>query len=426
MTKNDVAWQRYLESTNTALNGNYYEIDAQDLKHHGQREPRLMAKFDTPEQLPLPLKKANYTLLPIQNGRYALFPSDLFISADECQTIENFTPKYPFPLMTQGRGYSEAQYIDQAFNAGMLHQFLNITTMYQTIRGRERTAKFEFHFSDIDFEVEGVQIEVDAGYEAIHDIVLIEAKIGIPNSYNLRQIYYPYRHFKSLVTQKNIRNLFLFYSVQQRLFGFYEYAFDEDLSPASIYLKECVYYRIGQTKKALIHDYLDGDFKSDRRDLAPQANDLNKIFELIQLVAVEINQPDEITDYFGFESRQTSYYREAGEYLGLIVYEQGHYELTPVGHHLMSQSIENQQDILVKSVINSWIFVELISTHDSSKIIANAEIEHLIASVTKPDGSPRYSSSTIPRRRQTITAWLNWLETEIGCVKSVEGGHRLR
>jgi hypothetical protein len=77
-------------------------------------------------------------------------------------------------------------------------------------------------------------------------------------------------------------------------------------------------------------------------------------------------------------------------------------------------------------VVNSWIFIELIEQAGPDKVITDADIERIISSIQTPDGSQRYTSSTVPRRRQTITAWMKWLSQEIGCFEIVEGGYALR
>jgi len=51
-------------------------VSSTDLKKYGGREPRLMAKIDTREELPSIFKKFNISLLPIQNKQYLLFIDD--------------------------------------------------------------------------------------------------------------------------------------------------------------------------------------------------------------------------------------------------------------------------------------------------------------------------------------------------------------
>jgi hypothetical protein len=115
-----------------------------------------------------------------------------------------FKSEIEFPLTTVGRGTGESEYLDNAFNTGIVSAFTEDERLYMTIRGRERTRPFNFRInaSSLSVQVNGVQIEADAGYEGERDIVLVEAKIGTRTHFNIRQLYYPFRHFSILVPQK--------------------------------------------------------------------------------------------------------------------------------------------------------------------------------------------------------------------------------
>lgn len=63
------------------------------------------------------------------------------------------------------------------------------------IRGRKRMLPIDFFVGRVGpVNVKaGVQIEVDLGCEGRNDIVLIEAKVGQPADFIIRQLFYPYR-----------------------------------------------------------------------------------------------------------------------------------------------------------------------------------------------------------------------------------------
>jgi hypothetical protein len=65
--------------------------------------------------------------------------------------------------------------------------------LIQTFRGRTTTAKFSFDVNKSQVTVDRAQIEVDAGFENSEQIILFEAKIGVPSSFGIRQLYYPFR-----------------------------------------------------------------------------------------------------------------------------------------------------------------------------------------------------------------------------------------
>ncbi len=424
-TENDKAWQRYIEAAGIGFDKPSYIIDAGELKKLAQREPRLMAKFDTPHQLPRPFQDSGYTLLPIRNGTYQLLPGSLFVEVPECYQLIDFKPIRPFPLFTAGRGYGEAQYVDQAFNDGLLGKFLSIEEMYLTIRGRERSGRFSFRMSDLDIDVDAVQIEVDAGYEALNVVVLVEAKIGKPGHFNIRQLYYPYRHFSQIVPQKRVRNVFLAYDIPSATYSLYEYGFADDYDPQSILLIQCGAYRLTSPERLTVYSLLDASFQTTN-NIAPQADDLNKVFELLSVVEAGFNRSTEVADYFVFDRRQSSYYREAAEYLGLLYSSGGNYELTDLGVRALSTPPDGQLLFFAKAVVNSWIFIELIRRAGVERMFTDGDIDSVICSAEDRDGAQRYQGSTIPRRRQTITAWIKWLAEQVGCFRITDEGYHLQ
>ncbi|MBK8027293.1 MAG: hypothetical protein IPK19_39345 [Chloroflexi bacterium] len=420
-TENDKAWQRYIEAKEIQFDQSTYLVDATELKNLSGREPRLMAKFDTPEQLPAPLHDAGYTVLPIRNGQYLLVPGSLFVEVPQCTTLNSIEPTLPFPLYTAGRGSSEAQYIDQAYNVGILRDFLGIDELYQTIRGREYTSRFEFQFSGSLITVESVQIEVDSGYEGFREVVLLEAKIGLPRHINIRQLYYPFRHFSNLVEpRKRVRNIFLAYDIASTQYSLYEFVFTDKLNPASAEVVRCALYRLEAPRDLTIHDLMDIRFQT-KNSIAPQADDLNKVFELLVVVEAGFNRAQEVADYFVFDQRQSNYYREAAEYLGLIQHsrDQG-YLLTELGILLLSIPPQEKPEIFAKLIVNSWIFVELVERAQKRRNFTFNDIDDVIGGVRTLSGESRYSGSTVPRRRRTILSWVEWLVDEIGCF-SLQG-----
>jgi hypothetical protein len=425
-TVNDEAWARYISSQGIKFDQPSYRVNAEELKKITQREPRLLAKFDTPSELATPIREAGYTLLPVRNGEYLLVRGTVFVTLPPCEDHGTFQPNLPFPLRTSSRSEGEAQYIDTAFNTGLLQHFLGIDPMYLTIRGRERTKPFQFQLSGIAIDTSSVQIEVDGGYEALSDIVLVEAKIGLPDQFNVRQLYYPFRYFSDLVPEKTIRTIFMACIPTSTQYYLYEYVFPVRTDPLSARAPRCGLYRLLSPQSLTIYTLLDAKIQS-RNNLAPQADDLIKVFELLTAVDAGISTSSDVADYFIFDPRQSSYYREAAEYLGLITTApDGAYELTELGLDVVSRPPIEQPRALAEAVVNSWIFVDLIKKVGSRRVIIDADIEALIATAKKRDGSRRYNETTTGRRRQTIVAWIKWLASEIGCFSIEPDGYHLR
>jgi len=421
-SKNDEAWEKVIQEKKIRLDGSLYRLSAKELKEITDREPRLLSKFDTPGQLPMVLRQSDYAILPVANGEYIIFRGNVFCRVPPCQEKEVFAGEPMFPLLTSARGTGESDYLDIAFNYGLLSEFAKSGFIYQTIRGRERTVRFQFRIKSagLGIGVEGVQIEVDGGYEGRDDILLIEAKIGKPSHFNIRQLYYPFRHFSALVPSKKIRTILLLYDVSSAIYSLYEYGFNSEDTFDSIVLLRGYSFELGCLRHFGVDDLIDSDFITEA-PLAPQADDLNKIVELLALINSGDNSADAIADYFSFDQRQSYYYGEAAEYLGLLKDENGKFELTTHGSRLIRAHSIEQLRMLAKLVVNSWIFRELLSRAAKRGYFTLEDIEEIIRSVRARDGSKRYSGTTISRRRQTIVSWARWLAGQFQILREENG-----
>ena len=411
---NDSAWENYIEHYKIKLNGQSYKVDAKDLKKVTGREPRLMAKVDDPDHLPGILRAAGYSLLAITNGSYLIFKGDVFATVPNCAVQSIYDPKLEFPLETTGRGNGESEYLDNAYNTGLISEFTESGRLYLTIRGRERTKKFQFVIgaSNMEINIDRVQIEVDAGFEGEKDIVIVEGKIGDRSHFNIRQLYYPFRHFSQLVRQKQVRTVFFSYDMSKATYSLYEFGFKNPEIFDSIYPIKCCVYSLLKPHAYAVDDLVDQAFETDN-NIVPQADDLNKILELLTLINSGQNTVTEIADYFVFDERQSNYYGEAAEFLGLITRNRGVFELTERGNQFISTPPKDQQLFIAKLVVNTWLFKELLRKAKRKGYFTKQDVDNLIADVNIGDGSKRYSSSTIGRRAITIMSWVRWIAEEL-------------
>ncbi len=123
----------------------YGTVTADEIKRIGQREPRLMTKFDTRESRPDTIKKAACTVLPISNGTYVLVRGDGYLDLPERPTPERIPTKALDHLQTlQLFCESEAQVLEVAHTCGLLERFLR-EKVERTTQGRNR-ASFSFRF----------------------------------------------------------------------------------------------------------------------------------------------------------------------------------------------------------------------------------------------------------------------------------------
>lgn len=425
-TKNDGAWNKYLDECNIRLNGDACHVLASRLKQVTGREPRLLAKFDTPDQLPKPFRDSGYVILAVKNGEYLLAPGNAFAPVpkeNECEGPVQFKPRLDFTLITLGRGSGESQFLDMAHVSGLFDDFLGISPLYLTIRGRERTTSFSFELQGFGpIEVDSVQIEVDAGYEGEDHIVLVEAKVGSPEYLNIRQLYYPYRHFSKLFPRKKVKNLFFTYDIRDDAYTLSEFTFDPPEHFNAIRLYRCKRYRLSVREPREIEALIDPHFETEN-DIVPQADDFNKIISLLDALDEGVDNSEGMADHFGFTKRQSRYYSEAAEYLGFLRRAYGLYELTDSGVCFLALNATERREHIVKATVNSWVFRELVNQARSKGFFDGADIEMLIRSVQR-DGKPRYTGTTVGRRRATIESWVRWLAEEFECFEEEQGTQR--
>lgn len=206
MTQNDEAWGKIFERLHLLPEierQGFVYVSADDIKAASdKREPRLLAKQDTKNSRPDVFKKNKLSILPVENGKYIIFLDE---STRTYYPLDKIIAEIPTEEYRPGKDYrqyqsldirnlsSESQAIDFANLVSLLKTFTREEELNLTIRGRQRSEKFlvvipgSHHRAEID----GVQIEVDAGYESPEKIYIFEAKLGRVEDFNIRQLYYP-------------------------------------------------------------------------------------------------------------------------------------------------------------------------------------------------------------------------------------------
>ena len=115
----------------------------------------------------------------------------------------------------------------------------------------------------------------------------------------------------------------------------------------------------------------------------------------------------------GFVNRQSSYYRQAAEMLGLVEITEGYrYRLTEKGEKLVKLSGQARSSFVCKLLLQfpiiNEIFLEISS--DRNRAITSKEIGNLIVR------NSGISGSTVMRRSRTIISWFKWIRNNLGIV----------
>lgn len=409
-------WREIVERRGLNLELPVNVITAADIKTLTGEEPRLMAKIDRRDELPSVFAEAGVFLLPIANGEYAIVRGEGY---HDLEPVEGppavFVSRLPFRLSSAGAGASETQHIDFAFNSGLIERFAGLGNLYLTIRGRKRAPEFEFRVGDVRLRAANVQVEVDAGFEGERHIVVLEGKIGARDTFHIRQLYYPFRFWSTLVPEKTVVPVFFTYQIEKQLFSFWEYRFSDPLDYGSIELVRAQSFIIRLADRNVLEPrFLSrAGGPSLGPNVIPQANDVTKVMELPFRVAEGQTTVAALARAFEFNERQSRYYREAVEALGLVWARNGKVGLTETGRQFVSLPAQGRNELLFRQMFRLPLFYALLIELflDPDKSLSQTQIAAMIERLS------RYRGDTLARRAQTVLAWLRWAERATGVVR---------
>ncbi|MGB8936716.1 MAG: hypothetical protein WCC17_16610 [Candidatus Nitrosopolaris sp.] len=298
-----------------------------------------MAKIDRLENLPEVFRENNLFLLPVSRKEYAIVKG---IGYHRLETIADIKPisfTTRLPLQSSWKTESEGVLLEHANSCGLLGEVTGISDLTRTGIGRTTTPKFSFNVNGSQITVNHAQIEIDAGFENSEHIILFEAKIGVPSSFAIRQLYYP---FRTAYRRKIVRNFFFCLNKQgeNKSYLFWEHNFNPYDSFDSIKLVQFKHYQVKTVNRVSVKEYQDVPRGKDKKEI-PQADDVNKIGEFPLRVYEGYDTAEKIKHAFGFVNRQSSYYRHAAEILGLVSKDsRWRYKVTDKGEKYLGLSSE--------------------------------------------------------------------------------------
>lgn len=419
-SQNDRAWEALFEKydilSRIESEGKFF-ISASQIKEY--REPRLMAKFDHNINLPQVFAENHLAILPVSRGDYVISHFKAYQPFEARNKPVNRIC-LPAGLQSLEANYipSEAIAINCALASGMLADFLEEDVLYPTVSGRMGSGRFDFHIQNsftkapMAVSVNNSQIEIDAAFEGAYSLSLLEAKRDLSEDFLVRQLYYPYRVWKSRVSKK-VKPVFLVYS--NGIFSLYEYEFQDPDSYNSLVLVKHKNYSIDDTKITL----------SDLQNAAlrtgivpepaisfPQANSFERVINLCELLSARELSREQVTQEYAFDIRQTNYYTDAARYLGLLerYYDEGHkpwYRLSPLGRRIMNLNYRQRQLAFCEAVLQHRAFRETFRLCMQTGFMPDTPT---IVGIMQKAGLYKVESmSTYVRRSSTISGWINWM-----------------
>lgn len=424
------AWDEVFSKTSilTEISESGYSfLTADALKDYsGGKEPRLLAKMDTESSRPSIFKRNQLSILPVENGKYVIFRDPqlasyfTFTNYYESLKPEGYDPSgYITNLDTikSGKITSESLAIDFAYHASLLRTFTNQKELYQTIRGRQRSSEFMLSLpsgSEHRIKVNGVQMEVDAGYESASSIILIEAKMGRADTFHIRQLLYPYLNWISISSKPVIP---IFFTYTNGLYYFFQLRFGEKYGDVDVIHRCCYSLNEPPISKIDLHDTLIAtQVDSEPAVPFPQANDIDKVIDIIINWSQGLTTKEAITKFFEFDIRQADYYANAAIYLGLLDRsdERGQFILTSEGKRLAQFSSRGlRNEYLFRQMIRKPVFHEIFSYLVSVGCHIEEIKPNIIAEIIQKHTLKDCNDTTAKRRSSTVRKWLHWMKESV-------------
>jgi len=412
-------WTKVVEELGLDLTRPVNRVTARQIKRITGEEPRIMAKMDTRSDLPQMFRANGLFVLPVSNGEYVIVRGNGYHDLEsQIAPSRKFHSAMPFELSTSKVGQSEMQFVDLAYNAGLIEHFAGVDSLYLSVRGRKYSPAFDLRVGESPvIHVEGVQVEIDGGFEGERTFVVLEAKLNWPGDFNIRQLYYPFRFWdetlRSRKIAKDVRPIFLVYDTRTSTYTLREYRFGIPADYESIELVHSenfvLEWRPIEMDRFRI---VSPDTRGRRRTIVPQADDVSKIGELPFLAWLGIDNSETVARHFGFNIRQSSYYSQAAEALGLIELTRGRYALTDLGLKYIRKSTPERNEFLCTLMLQLPLFNEALATMllDPGKTISKQQIMEIIR-------RRGYSGATLGRRARTILSWFDWMGRTFGSVE---------
>ena len=419
----------------------FAEISAEQIKNYLGTEPRLVTKFDHYYQLPKIFQENLLSILPLTRGSYTIghylthHTIENEMSNEENWKIESMHWNSLLESLNIHNVPSETIAVNIAEISGILSEFLGEDKLYATTAGRMGSGCFDFQIGINDNQnilqtipVENSQIEIDAGYESMRSLTLIEAKKHLYEDFLIRQLYYPMRTWRMRI-KKPVRTVFFMYS--SGIYHLMEYEFPNPKIYSDIRLVNCRHFTLDDTN-IQINDVISiiqntVPEEEPKNIPFPQADKMWRILDMTEKLCDEPMNSVELADEYGFRVRQGNYYASACKYLGLVdSTPNNQFAVTEIGRRIASAST-SQKHLLIACQLMKHAALHVVAQHAIQSIAspeghALMRIPPLSAFIEAMHrtGISLGSEKMYQRRGQTIRSWMIWLFSNCTDLEIIE------
>ena len=159
-----------------------------------QFEPRLLCYHTSADSRPNFFKEKGLYLIPVKNGSYLVTKTSVYhhISYDD---IEPIIINRDISSSLLSLGGSEISMIGNLRYAAVFErpEILGEPITHGPLMGGRHRITTKFTHGGKEIDIVGVQYETDSAYESKNKILLCEGKSEHSSSFNIRQLYFPYR-----------------------------------------------------------------------------------------------------------------------------------------------------------------------------------------------------------------------------------------
>lgn len=415
-----MAWERLFQThhiLDAIHRSGYFEIDADTIRT--VREPRLMSKFDHQANLPEIFKENGLTILPISRSRYVIGTFESYHRLSDT-ALDTKPIGVPFPgaieTIDPAHLYSETAVLHCAYVSGIIDDVMQEKS-WPTVSGRMSSGDFDFLISghstgDRRVFVTRAQVEVDAGYESPSTVMLIEAKNESVQDFLIRQLYFPYRLWKSKV-RKPVVPVFLTFS--NDILSFFVFEFRDPEHYNSLVLLQRKNYSLTHeaiTRQDIVDILTTSNTIPEPPIAFPQADVFLRVVDLLGILMENDLEKDDITVNYAFDKRQTHYYTTAGMYLGLIEKYQGRdhtvmFRLSTKGRRIMGYPYKKKYLGLASSILEHEVFQRVLRDYLSQG--HPISLERIVQHMKTSRLYHIEADSTYYRRAQTLAKWVDWI-----------------
>ncbi len=427
---NDSAWDKAFSSLDLLgpiRRQGWVDVTARDLREF--REPRLMAKIDYSSNRPKIFREEDLNILALSSSHYRIGKFKVFHELPETLSPQPPITRVQLPVGIESLAFkgltSESAVVTSAHAAGILDEFCGAELLLTSF-GRMRTPSFHFSISGasgdrFELQVDSATIEIDAAYENPRALHILEVKNHRPNDFNMRQLYYPFRTWKSKI-KKPVQCVFMTFS--NDVYDLHEISFQDSADFSSALIGNRQRFMVGegtirvQDLEEIAHRIAamqDWNRAYRERIPFPQADSFTRVVDLVTILIERPMSVGDLSEHYGFDTRQSDYYYNAARYLGLASSSKAarsETELrgpTPEAIKLFAEPYRSKFLALANLVlriepINATF---LLAQEQGAKLDPRA-VQEIFARSDEAQWLG-YSASTIERRSQTIIAWAHWL-----------------